>query len=349
MSTAHPDSAAMLANGSTDSPHTRPTDISVPASISSEMYRSMLRIRRFEEVIGECADAGEFRGPTHLYIGQEAVAVGVCSALRRDDYVFGGHRSHGHYLAKGGDLRQLAAEIYARETGCSRGRGGSMHLTAPDIGLMGTSALVGGGIGTGVGVALASVLQKRDSVTAIFFGDGAIEEGVFHESLNFAALKRLPVIFVCENNLYSSHLHIVERQPTQAIFRHAEPYGIIGERLDGNDVSEVYHHASRAVQRARQGEGPTLLECCTYRWRGHVGPNWDLDKGLRTQEEVYAWVDRCPIKRHGERLAEQRLLSAADQDRIAQEVEAEVADAIAFARSSPTPSPADLLRFVYKD
>jgi pyruvate dehydrogenase E1 component alpha subunit len=200
-----------------------------------------------------------------------------------------------------------------------------------------------------VGTALASVLQRRDRVTAIFFGDGAIEEGVFHESLNFAALKKLPVLFICENNLYSSHLPIGDRQPQQELYRHAEPYGVPGIRLDGNDVSGVYHHAARAVQRARQGEGPTFLECCTYRWRGHVGPNWDIDKGLRTQDEVDAWMARCPIKRHGERLAELGLLSADGQAQVAREVEAEVEDALAFARSSPFPPAAELLRFVYKD
>src|SRR5581483_7991308 len=231
-----------------------------------EMYRAMLRIRRFEEVIGDCAAAREFRGPTHLYIGQEAIAVGVCSALRVEDYVFGGHRSHGHYLAKGGDLNELAAEIFVRETGCSRGRGGSMHLTAPEVGVLGTSALVGGGMATGVGVALASTLRGNDRVTAIFFGDGAVEEGVFAESMNFAALKRLPVVFVCENNLYSSHLPIQDRQPKGLIYQHAEIYGIPGLRINGNDVVQVCEHAVAAVQRARRGEGPTLLECMTYRW-----------------------------------------------------------------------------------
>ena len=290
----------------------------------------------------------EFRGPTHLYIGQEAVAVGVCSALRVDDYVFGGHRSHGHYLAKGGDLRQLAAEIFGRETGCSRGRGGSMHLTAPDVGILGTSAMVGGGMATGVGVALASLLQGNDRVTAIFFGDGATEEGVFHESLNFAALKRLPAIFVCENNYYSSHLPILDRQPNETIFEHAAPFEIPGVRIDGNDVVAVYEQAVEAVERARRGQGPSLIECVTYRWRGHVGPNWDLDKGLRSQSEVDAWMQRCPIAAHARRLESWGILSAEQIAEIGQEVEEEVAEAVEFARASPSPNAADLLRFVYQ-
>jgi acetoin:2,6-dichlorophenolindophenol oxidoreductase subunit alpha len=322
-------------------------DATAPEQLRA-LYRSMQRIRRFEEVIGDCAAAAEFRGPTHLYVGQEAVAVGVCAALRRDDYVFGGHRSHGHYLAKGGEIRALAAEIFARETGCSRGRGGSMHLTAPEVGLLGTSALVGGGIGTGVGVALASVLQRNDRVTAIFFGDGAVEEGVFHESLNFAALKKLPVLFVCENNLYSSHLPIHTRQPRGEIYAHAAPYGIAGERLDGNDVLAVKRSARAAVERARAGGGPSLLECMTYRWRGHVGPKWDIDKGLRTQEEVDEWVARCPIKRFRSDLDE-RGVRRDDLARIDAEVEEEVADAIAFARSSPFPEAADLLKYVHTE
>ena len=315
--------------------------------LPTDMYRSMLRIRRFEEAIADCASAKEFKGPTHLYIGQEAVAVGVCAALRRDDYVFGGHRSHGHYLAKGGNLRQLAAEIIVRETGCSKGRGGSMHLTAPEVGLLGTSALVGGGMGPGVGTALASVLQRKDRVTAIFFGDGAIEEGVFSESLNFAALKKLPVIFVCENNLYASHLPLHVRQPQSELYKHAEPYGIPGLRVDGNDVLAVYDSACEAVARARAGQGPTLLEYMTYRWRGHVGPSYDLEYNIRTKEEVESWMARDPIKRHGERLASQAVLSAEEQARIDTSVTEEVAAAIDFARESPFPAVEGLLDHVY--
>jgi TPP-dependent pyruvate/acetoin dehydrogenase alpha subunit len=312
-----------------------------------DMYRSMLRIRRFEEAIAESASAKEFKGPTHLYIGQEAIAVGVCTALRRDDYVFGGHRSHGHYLAKGGDLRQLAAEIFVRETGCSKGRGGSMHLTAPEVGLLGTSALVAGGTGPGVGTALASVLQKADRVTAIFFGDGAIEEGVFHESLNFAALKKLPVVFVCENNLYASHLRLADRQPQPDLYKHAVPYAIPGIRIDGNDVLVVHESARRAVGRARRGEGPTLLECMTYRWRGHVGPSYDLEHNIRTREELESWMARDPIERLREHLAEEGILRDEERTRIDAEVDEEVAAAIDFARKSPFPAVEGLLDNVY--
>jgi acetoin:2,6-dichlorophenolindophenol oxidoreductase subunit alpha len=314
------------------------------AARSERRYRDMTRIRMFEEAIADCAEAKEIIGPTHLYIGQEAVAVGACEPLRRDDIICGGHRSHGHYLAKGGDMRALAAEIFGRATGCSGGRGGSMHLVAMDIGLLGTSALVGGGMGVGVGAALADTLAGRDRVSVIFFGDGAVEEGVFTETLNFAALKKLPVVYVCENNLYASHMPISSRQPVGEIWRHAEPYGIPGLRIDGNDVAAVANTVTEAVARARRREGPTLIECMTYRWRGHVGPSLDLDRGLRTREELDEWIARCPI----ERLVHESGMSAADRARLDDEIRREVADAIEFARSSPYPDPATLLDHVYR-
>jgi acetoin:2,6-dichlorophenolindophenol oxidoreductase subunit alpha len=312
------------------------------------LYRSMRLIRHFEEVIGVCAERGEFKDPVHLYIGQEAVAVGVCSALRRDDYIFSGHRSHGHYLAKGGELNKIAAEIFVRETGCSKGRGGSMHLTAPDIGLMGTSALVGGGMGAGVGAALASTRLGQDRVAAIFFGDGAIEEGVFHEALNFAALYKLPVLFVCENNLYASHLPLVARQPrTRDLYKYAEPYQVAALQVDGNDVVAMRAVAVDAVERARTGGGPTFVEALTYRWRGHVGPGWDLEFQIRPREEVEAWVKRCPIERFSAHLQAEGVASGADFLRIDADVQDEVAAAIEFARQSPFPEVEELLKFVY--
>jgi pyruvate dehydrogenase E1 component alpha subunit len=307
----------------------------------------MLRIRLFEEAIGDCAARHEFKGPTHLYIGQEAVAVGVCSALEKPAYVFGGHRSHGHYLAKGGDLRALAAEIFTRSTGCSRGRGGSMHLTAPEVGVLGTSALVGGGMGTGVGAALASVMRGQDRVTAIFFGDGAIEEGVFHEAINFAALYRLPVIFVCENNLYASHMPLAIRQPQDQLYEHARPYGIPGLRIDGNDVTAVLDTARQAVARARAREGPTFIEAMTYRWRGHVGPGWDRDFNIRPESEISEWMERDPIPRYRHHLVASGAAAEAELDAVHAEVEREVADSLEFARASEFPKVEELMDFVY--
>jgi len=314
-----------------------------------DMYESMLRIRLFEEAIAEAATAKEFKGPTHLYIGQEAVAVGVCHALSKDDYVFGGHRSHGHYLAKGGGLRELAAEIFVRETGCSKGRGGSMHITAPHVGMLGTSALVGGGMGPGVGTALASVLLGRDNVTAIFFGDGAIEEGIFHESLNFAALNKLPVLFICENNLYASHLKLEVRQPQPDLYKHAAPYAVPGIRIDGNDIMSVYETAQEAVRRARAHEGPTLLECMTYRWRGHVGPSYDFEYNIRTREDVEHWMTKDPIQRYVDLLAASGVMDESAKKKIDEGIRREVDDALKFARESPFPAVEDLLEHVYKN
>lgn len=309
----------------------------MPAELLRAFHRGMLRVRLFEERVAELLEAGEIRCPTHLCIGQEAVAVGVCAALRRDDYVFGNHRSHGHYLAKGGDMAALMAELYCKASGCARGRGGSMHLYAGEVGLLGTVPMVGATIPIAVGAALASVMEGRDRVAVAFFGDGATEEGVFHEALNFAALKRLPVLFVCENNFYSSHLPLHQRRPADALHRLAEPYGVPSLRLDGNDVEKVYAAASDAVARARAGEGPTFLECRTYRWRGHVGPRWDLDKGIRSEEEVRAWMAKCPIQRLETRLLEAGFMSHEELAKTRAEVAAEVEAAVGFARESPYP------------
>lgn len=312
-----------------------------------QLYATMRLIRRFEEVVGDHVLAGAIGGPTHLCIGQEAVAAGACAALRSTDLVFGGHRSHGHFLAKGGSARALAAEIFGRSTGCCRGRGGSMHLQAAEVGILGTSALVGGNMGPAVGIALAERLAQRDTCVLVFFGDGAVEEGVFHETFNFAALRRLSVVWVCENNLYSSHLPIGDRQPRGEIWRFAEPYGVPGVRIDGNDVLAVRETTAHAVQRARGGAGPTLIECMTYRWRGHVGAALDLDKGLRTQAELDAWMSRDPVARYADRLAGDGTMTGQERAAIDASVERTVADAIAFAATSPYPDPADVTAGVY--
>lgn len=322
------------------------SQIELPASLLRQMYVNMLRIRIFEERAGELVEAGEIRTPCHLYIGQEAIAVGVCTALNSDDYIWGAHRSHGHYLAKGGDLRAMMAELFGKVTGCSKGRGGSMHLVAQEVGLMGTVPLVAATIPLAVGSALASKLRGDQRVSVSFFGDGATEEGHFHESLNLAALYRLPVVFVCENNFYSSHMHLLERRPEDSIHRFAEPYGIPGLRLDGNDVVEVYRAAAEAVSRARSGEGPTLLECRTYRWRGHVGPSWDMDVGVRRRDELKEWLRRDPIARVRMLLLELGV-EEEEFERIEQEVRSEVEEAVEFARQSPYPEPSELLDHVF--
>lgn len=306
----------------------------------------MLLIRRCEERIADLCDLGEVRCPCHLCIGQEAIAAGVCSALSESDYIWGGHRSHGHYLAKGGDLKALVAEILGRTTGCAGGRGGSMHLIAREVGILGTVPLVAATVPLAIGAALASKLRRDPRVSVAFFGDGATEEGHVHESLNLAALHRLPVIFVCENNFYASHLHLAERHVLDNLHTIGEPHGVPGERVDGNDVLAVYEATVAAVERARRGDGPTLLECRTFRWRGHVGPALDLDVGLGRRDELRAWQACDPIARAAQQLAADGV-AAGELERMTDEVQALVDEAVEFARRSPYPSPETLFDHVY--
>jgi TPP-dependent pyruvate/acetoin dehydrogenase alpha subunit len=313
------------------------------------MYKMMTRIRKFEESVGDLVAEGRIQTPCHLYIGQEAVATGVCFALREDDCVLSTHRSHGHYIAKGGDIKGLMAEIYCKATGCSQGRGGSMHVTAPEVGFLGSSAIVGGSIPLAVGVALASSTLGNDKVVVAFFGDGAVCEGVFYESLNLAGLKKLPVIFICENNLYSTHMHTSMMLSETEIYKKAKLFKMPGVRIDGNNVVKVFKETKKAVENARRGKGPSLIECLTYRWRGHVGPNWDLDKPIRPQEEVMWWVNNCPIKRLEEYLLKEGIFLNQEKGRIHGEVEEEIEEAVRFAEESPYPEVDDFVGCVFKD
>lgn len=306
----------------------------------------MLRIRIFEERVGTLVAANEIRTPCHLYIGQEAIAVGVCTVLRQDDTVWGGHRSHGHYLAKGGDLNAMMAEIFGKATGCAQGRGGSMHLVAPAQGIFGTVPLVAATIPLAVGAALSAKLRGTDQVAVAFFGDGATDEGHFHESLNLAALYCLPVLFVCENNFYSTHMTLKERRVKDNIVESASLHGLPGVVVDGNDVVAVYQATHQAVERARAGEGPILLECRTYRWRGHVGPALDLEVGQNRQRDLAEWMQKDPITRLRERLGEEGI-SDADLSEIEQRIVAEVDAAVTLARQSPSPDESELLHHVY--
>lgn len=318
----------------------------MPTALLGQAYFTMLRIRRFEERVAELIECGEVKTPCHLYIGQEAIATGVCAALRVDDRIFGTHRSHGHYLAKGGDMQAMMAEIYGKRTGCSRGRGGSMHLIAPEVGMFGTVPIVSGTIPLAVGAALAATLQNRDHVAVAFFGDGAMEEGTTHESFNLAAHRRLPILFVCENNLYSSHMGLLERRAADNIVDAAAAHGMAGIRVDGNDVEAVYEATVRGVAKARMGDGPTFFECRTYRWRGHVGPSWDLDVGVHRKDELNEWLSKDPIARTRERLIS-RGTTAGDLDRLDSDARAEVTQAEAYARQSPYPAVGELLRHVF--
>ena len=327
----------------------QPQQSSPPRDILKQLYHTMLRIRLFEEKTAELVQKNEILCPSHLYIGQEAVATGVSASLRKDDYVFSTHRSHGHYIAKGGDLNTLMAELYGRVTGCSRGRGGSMHLSSPEVGFIGSSAIVAGSIPLAVGAALAFSLRKQDRVAVAFFGDGAVNEGAWYESMNIAGLRKLPVIFVCENNLYSTHMPVSECLADTDIYRKAEMFGMPGYRIDGNNVVEVYETAKKVIEAARRGEGPALIECMTYRWRGHVGPNYDIEKGLRSKEELDEWMVRCPIDRLEKQMLQQSLLTASEIQRIRGEIKKAVDDSEVYAKKSPFPDEKTLLNNVFKE
>jgi len=314
------------------------------------LYRQMLTIRLCEESFVEPILRREIRTPCHLYSGEEAIAVGICAALSKDDYIFGNHRSHGHYLAKGGSLKAMVAEIYCREAGCSRGRGGSMHLIDPDVGMLGSAPIVAGTISLAIGAALAASIRKDGRVAVSFFGDGATGEGLLHECINFAALKKLPIIFACENNLYATHMPIRECRVNQPIYKIAASFGIEGHLIDGNDVLQVYEASRKAVEKCRQGKGPTLLEFMTYRFRGHVGPDDNIQGShtdIRPKEEIAAWHRKDPIDRFEEYLLSHEFINLGKLNAIKSEVAAEIREAQAFAMKSPSPKREDLFKYVF--
>ncbi|PJA12078.1 MAG: hypothetical protein COX66_18180 [Elusimicrobia bacterium CG_4_10_14_0_2_um_filter_63_34] len=313
-----------------------------------EMYRQMLRIRRYEERIGDLVETKQVSTPCHLYIGQEAIAVGACAALESRDTVWGGHRSHGHYLAKGGDALSMIAEIMGKAGGCSGARGGSMHLLAKGIGVLGTVPLVAATIPLAVGAGLTAKIRGSGEVAVSFFGDGATEEGHFHESVNLAALYKLPVIFLCENNFYASHMALHERRAADNIVKSAEVHGVPGVRVDGNDVEAVFHASNAAVALARSGGGPTLVEARTYRWRGHVGPDPNYDVGVKRRDELKDWIPKDPIAR-ARRILVERGRNEAELDSIVSDVEAEVNQAIKAASAMPEPGVEGLLDHVYAE
>jgi TPP-dependent pyruvate/acetoin dehydrogenase alpha subunit len=309
----------------------------------ARLYRSLYRIRRVEEEVARVYATDKIKSPVHLSIGQEAVSVGVCDVLRPDDIVFGTYRGHALYLAKGGDMSAMVAELYGKITGCTRGKGGSMHLIDTECGVMGTSAVVGTTIANAAGYAYALKLRRSDAVVVSFFGDGATEEGVFAETLNFAVLKRLPVLFVCENNGYAIHTAQRKRQGLPNICARAEAFGMPAERLDGNDVLTLRDRTEAAVGRLRAGEGPQFIEATTYRCREHVGPGQDYHLGYRDKSECERWEARDAVRSLTEQLAPQ------ERERIEVAVEREIAEAFAFAESSPFPPVAELMTDIYTE
>lgn len=320
----------------------------VSADRGKKLFTVMQTIRLVEERISRIYPEQEIKTPVHLCTGQEAIAAGVCAHLMKEDTIFSTHRSHGHCIAKGMDINSMVAEFYGKSNGCSRGRGGSMHLVDVEHGIPGTTAIVGGCIPLAVGAALSSVLRgKRDTVSVAFFGDGAMDEGTFHESMNFASLKKLPVLFVCENNFYATNSPQCARQPNVKIASRAAGYGMPGIEADGNDVLAVYRHAGEAVARARSGHGPTLLEFTTYRWNGHVGPTPDISTGCRPASEHEAWMKKCPLERFRNYLLDNSLLSRMEMDRISGEIDKKLDEAIAFGKAGPEPLISELYDHVW--
>lgn len=316
--------------------------------IAISLYRHMLRIRMVEEKIAELYPEQEMRCPVHLCIGQEAIAAGVCANLLKKDYILSSHRSHGHYLAKGGDLKQMLAEIYGKATGCCNGKGGSMHLVDLSAGILGTTPIVAGIIPVAVGAAFGTKMKGEDNVTAVFFGDAATEEGVFFESLNFASLKKLPALFICENNFFSVYSPLSVRQPKERDnLSLVNSLGIKGDKGDGNNVLEVYELAKKATVYIRKGKGPYYLEFETYRWKEHCGPNFDNDLGYRTEKDFLKWKKRCPVGLFEKQLIKDGILSLSQIDDFKRNIRTEIDGAVNFAKNSPYPEVKEMLSDVY--
>jgi pyruvate dehydrogenase E1 component alpha subunit len=310
--------------------------------MTAELYTTMRTIRRFEERVVDLVNANEIAGVTHEYVGQEAVATGVCAALRRDDVITSTHRGHGHVIAKGADVRRMMAELLGRVDGLNRGRGGSMHIADVGIGIYGANGIVAAGVPFAAGAAWTAMQDTTGAVAATFFGDGGANQGVLHETMNLAALWNLPVIFVCENNGYAVTLS-QERSTSGSLVERAMAYGMAAEAVDGMDVEVVLDASRRAVGRARGGDGPTFLECRTYRFYGHHTAERTMKLGYRTDEEIAMWRERDPLVLTGAKLDD------VVREGIDAEIEELIDEAIDFARHSPHPAPAEAFDHVYAD
>ena len=321
-------------------------------NLSSEeminLYTNMSRIRKVEEQLGEDFKKGKLPGAVHLYIGQEAIATGICSHLNDEDWITSTHRGHGHFLAKGGDTKLLMAEVYGREGGICKGLGGSMHVADFSKGIIGANGIVGAGLSIATGAALAAQMEDNKNVGVVFFGDGAANQGVLCEALNISSLWKLPLILVCENNGFS------EFSPTKTvtsgeIVDRAKPFEVKGEVVDGNDVIDVWQIAGNAIERARNGEGPTLIEARTYRQRGHVEAEVTfLTEKYREQEDVDEWINKDPITILEKRLVSEKVLDQSDLDKIDKKLTSEISSAINFAESSPWPDITDTSKFMFE-
>jgi TPP-dependent pyruvate/acetoin dehydrogenase alpha subunit len=314
---------------------------SLPPKDLQRIYRSLRLIRRAEEEVARIYPSDKIKSPVHLSIGQESVAVGVCDVLEKKDAVSGTYRGHATYLAKGGSLKGMMAELYGKDTGCARGKGGSMHLIEPNANVLGSSAVVGTTIPIAMGWALAAAKRRTGAVIAAFLGDGATEEGAFSESLNFASLHKLPILFVCENNGYAIHTPLSKRWATQNLCQRVATYDIPTFAIDDGDVFAIRNVAAWAVDAARKGGGPSFMECRIYRWREHVGPGDDYHIGYRQKNELQPWIESDQVERVG------RMLDDDTRRKIDKSVEKEIAAAVAFAETSPFPKARALMEDVY--
>lgn len=321
------------------------TDLNLSPEKQLAMLRQMQTIRRFEERASADYHAGKIYGVVHCYIGEEAVATGVCGALEQGDQIISTHRGHGHCIAKGADLNRMMAELYGRRTGYCKGKGGSMHIADFGIGMLGANGIVAGGISIVTGAGLAAQMDGKGRVAVSFFGDGASNAGPFHECLNVAAAWKLPMVYVCENNLYAAQTAAAATHAMPDVAGRAAGYGIPGVIVDGNDIFAVYQAATRAVARARAGEGPTLIECKTFRWRAHTERIGQPD--FRTEPEIAAWKEKDPIKRLVERLKAQGQLDEAGWQAMDKAVLADIETSVAFAEGSPFPKPEEALEDMY--
>ncbi len=327
---------------------TTPPRADLPAQEQADLLRQMIRIRRFEEKVAQLFKRGQLPGFVHLYLGEEAVAVGVCSALRPDDRITSTHRGHGHLLAKGATVDRMMAELFGRVDGYCRGKGGSMHIVSFALGIMGTNGIVGGGIPIGTGSAWGDQHLGRDTVTVVFFGDGAANQGVFFESMNLAAIWKLPVIFVCENNGYTEWT-ATEKLTAGKIADRGQPFGIPGVQVDGNNVGDVRRAVERAIERARGGDGPSLIEAKTYRWHGHNEGEEAFAGAYRPEEEQQHWRQREPIAAYARELIASGVLDQAGWDAIDSEETRAIDDAVAFGKASPFPDAEEALLHLFAD
>lgn len=314
--------------------------------VLKDLHSRMVRIRIFEEEAGKLMENGKIPGALHLYVGQEAVASGVMVNLTDEDQITSTHRGHGHLVAKGGEFKPMYAELFGRSTGYCKGKGGSMHISNLDVGMLGANGIVGAGPPIAVGAAFSNKYRGTKQVAATFFGDGASNEGAFHEAANMAGLYKLPIVFVCENNGYGEYTSQANHQAIKDVADRAAGYGMPGVIVDGMDVIAVYEAAGEAIARARKGGGPTLLECKTYRFYDHVGVR-GMGMAYRSDEEVIAWKKRDPIPLLEARLAELGVMSADEAAAVHAQAKADAAEAIAYAEASPFPEPSQLLEDVY--